>query len=452
MATETFADDVPLPTNWPSNVRSAILQVISLARLAIIYTRSWASDSISSRVRLQASLDRSRNEVSLLQEEIRLKDARMAHLDARRRPHYRAVERLAILELKAARGWSAAQTARRFLVEPDTIASWMKRVDEDGPSALVQTSEPVNRFPSFVRHLVRRLKVLCPPLGKKRMAQMLARAGLHLGVTTVGRMLKEDDIPPPAKSGVLKEKRKARAYKPVKSKYPNHVWLVDLTVMPTSAGFWAAWFPFTVPQAWPWCWWIACVVDHFSRRVMGFAIFSEEPSSIETRRFVGRAIGRWGTVPKYLISDQGGQFTAPRFEKWCRRRNIQPRYAATGQRGATAVIERFFRSLKEEWLRCGVLPLRRDSMRRHVSLYLSWHLEFRPHQGLGGQTPKEVYEGRRPANKKARWEPRPKWPKDSPCASPQARVKKRQASRLGILVRFHEGSRQLPIVEVKRAA
>ena len=69
----------------------------------------------------------------------------MAHLiDARRRPHCRPVERLAILELKAARGWSAAQTAKTFLVEPDTIASWMTRVDEDGPSALVQTSEPVN--------------------------------------------------------------------------------------------------------------------------------------------------------------------------------------------------------------------------------------------------------------------------------------------------------------------
>ena len=77
---------------------------------------------------------------------------------------------MAILELKAARGWSTAQTARRFQVEPDTVASWMKRVDEGGPSALVQTSEPVNRFPGFVRYLVRRLKVLCPTLGKKRIA------------------------------------------------------------------------------------------------------------------------------------------------------------------------------------------------------------------------------------------------------------------------------------------
>ena len=88
MSDDPASSDVPLPASWPPNVKSLILQVISLARLAIIYSRSWASDSVSSRVRLEASLDRSRNEVSLLQEEIRLKDARMAHLDARRRPHY----------------------------------------------------------------------------------------------------------------------------------------------------------------------------------------------------------------------------------------------------------------------------------------------------------------------------------------------------------------------------
>ena len=224
MAAETSSSDVPLPESWPSNVKSAILQVISLAHLAIIYSRSWAANSPIARVRLQGKLERSRSEVSLLQEEIRIKDARMGHLDAHRRPHYRPVERLAILELKAARGWSATQTARTFLVEAETIATWVRRVDEEGRSALVQTSEPVNRSPSFVRHLIRRLKVLCPTVGKRRIAQTLARAGLHLGVTTVGRMLKEDGAaPPPAESGAGEEPEGKKAYKPVTSKHPNHV-------------------------------------------------------------------------------------------------------------------------------------------------------------------------------------------------------------------------------------
>ena len=125
-----------------------------------------------------------------LQEEVRIKDARMALLPTQRRPHYPPSERMAILELRAARGWTLAQTARAFLVTPLTIAHWLRRLDEQGSHALVQLTEPVNKFPEFVGYLVRRLKTLCPTMGKKKIAETLAQAGLHLGTTTVGRMLK----------------------------------------------------------------------------------------------------------------------------------------------------------------------------------------------------------------------------------------------------------------------
>ena len=44
------------------------------------------------------------------------------------------------------RGWSLEHTARLFHLTAATIASWMKRVDEQGPDALVQIREPVNKF------------------------------------------------------------------------------------------------------------------------------------------------------------------------------------------------------------------------------------------------------------------------------------------------------------------
>jgi len=44
----------------------------------------------------------------------------------------------------------------------------MGRLDEEGPDALVRLPEPVNRFPDFVSYLVRRLKVLCPALSRRR--------------------------------------------------------------------------------------------------------------------------------------------------------------------------------------------------------------------------------------------------------------------------------------------
>ena len=45
---------------------------------------------------------------------------------------------MAILELRAARGWSRQQTAEAFLVTAATITSWTKRLDEEGPDALLQ--------------------------------------------------------------------------------------------------------------------------------------------------------------------------------------------------------------------------------------------------------------------------------------------------------------------------
>ena len=89
-------------------------------------------------------------------------DARTARISPQRRPHYPPTERAAILQLRASRGWSLEQTAKIFLVTAETVSSWIRRIDEAGSDALVKISEPVNKFPDYVRYLVQRLKVLCP--------------------------------------------------------------------------------------------------------------------------------------------------------------------------------------------------------------------------------------------------------------------------------------------------
>src|SRR5437867_7103795 len=147
---------IPLPPNWPRRVRSAVVHTISLAQTSLTRARSVAANSINARIRLQEEISQLRQEILLLREESRIKDARMEQIPAHRRPHYPPIERLAILELRAARSWSLAQTAVRFLVTPATVASWMRRLDEEGPDALVQIREPVNRYPDFVGYLVRR--------------------------------------------------------------------------------------------------------------------------------------------------------------------------------------------------------------------------------------------------------------------------------------------------------
>ncbi|HBK80450.1 MAG TPA: hypothetical protein DDZ83_12420, partial [Nitrospinae bacterium] len=62
-----------------------------------------AAGHIRRHVRLAAQNERLREECSLLREEIRIKDARMDFITPHRRPRYGPCERMAILELRAAR-------------------------------------------------------------------------------------------------------------------------------------------------------------------------------------------------------------------------------------------------------------------------------------------------------------------------------------------------------------
>ena len=96
------------------------------------------------------------------------------------------------------------QATDTFLTDEQTLRSWIRRVDEEGERALIQIPVPVNKFPDFARYLVKQLKILLPTMGKVRIAQVLARAGLHLGATTVGRILRETGpIPDDATSAAI---------------------------------------------------------------------------------------------------------------------------------------------------------------------------------------------------------------------------------------------------------
>jgi putative transposase len=422
-----------------------------MASVALTVARSRAATSDREVRRLQAELDRASTEIALLKEELSIKDARWRRLRSRRRPHYTPIQRMRILQVKAARRWNREQTARAFLIDEQTLQAWMRRVDEEGERALIQTSEPVNRFPGFVRYLVKQLKALLPTVGKVRIANLLARAGLHLGATTIDRITRE--------TGPLSEDALAflpeidiKATRVVTAKAPGRAWHVDLTTVPAWSGFWVPWLPFALPQSWPFCWWVAVAVDHFSRAVVGFAVFFGRPTAAEVQRLLDRAIRRGGRPPKYIISDKGRQFWCDSYRRWCRQHGIRPRFGAVGKYGSIAVIERFMRSLKNECTRRILVPLGLDAMRREIALYVHWYNEHRPSMVLGGCTPREVHDGVRPANSKPRFEPRRKWPTRSPCASPQAPVNGEPGVRLRLVVAYLEDRKHLPIIELRRVA
>jgi hypothetical protein len=228
---------------------------------------------------------------------------------------------------------------------------------------------------------------------------------------------------------------------------------VDLTAIPTLMGYSCSWPPFALPQCWPFCWWIAVVIDHYSRRVIGFALFWSAPTAVEMRAFLGRVIHAAGEAPRHLISDKGCQFwPCAGYKRWCRRRGIKPRWGAIGKHGSIAVIERFFRTLKYEGLLSVNIPFRREAMRRLILSLVGCYNELRPHTSLNGCTPNERYFKRFPANRRSRIEPRSQWPRGSPCTKPHALVAGKPGARFNMEIEHLDGHAQLPIIRLHRAA
>jgi transposase InsO family protein len=48
------------------------------------------------------------------------------------------------------------------------------------------------------------------------------------------------------------------------------------------------------------------------------------------------------------------------------------------------------RSMKSEYTRRIIMPLRSRDVRAELSLYVTWYNQYRPHQGLAGRTPQEL--------------------------------------------------------------
>jgi putative transposase len=209
---------------------------------------------------------------------------------------------------------------------------------------------------------------------------------------------------------------------------------------------------FALPQFWPFCWWLGVVIDHFSRRALGFALFRKQPTSEQVRQFLGRVMATVAAVPKYLVTDSGAQFACAGFKRWCRRHAIRQRRGAVGRHGSIAVVERFIRTLKGYTCALAIVPLLRRSFQRELQLFFAWYNQDRPHTTLQGATPDEVYFARRLACRAPRFETRAGWPRASPSARPPTLVKGQPGVQLRLTVEFVAGRRLLPRVSVRRAA
>jgi len=283
-------------------------------------------------------------------------------------------------------------------------------------------------------------------LGRYKIADILARAGLHLSASTVKRIVDE----PPMEPVNSVEPTSPSTSPTVQAWYPDHVWSVDLTVVPSTDGLWVPWSPNVLTQIHPYSWYVMVVIDHYSRRIMGFDVFERQPTASDVGTTLGRICKESNAKPKHLVSDQGTQFVANEFREWCNEKDVKQRFGAIGKHGSIAVTERVILTYKDGCTRRILVPISRNEMIRETKLFFEWYNSHRPHMSLNGKTPNEVYFNRRAANAKPRIETRPLAKHSTPCAKPQMCVAGRAGAKVKVLLEFLEGRRHLPIIKVER--
>jgi len=309
---------------------------------------------------------------------VEIQRARLKRFPDRQRKHYTPVERFRIVELMGAYGLGRRATARLFLIDPHTIVRWQREAlaapGTETVGTLVRADPPLRGYDDVVRRLVQMLESF-EVGGSAPIAQMLARAGVKLGRETVRRYRRAPRPPRPVGEA-------AGTPRVLRAKRANHIWTADLTEI---RGFLRL-FAYK----------LVVVLDLFSRLPLAFGVFRKEPTAEQVLDVFDCAIRRHGR-PGHFVSDQGSQFTAGVFREKLRSLSIGQRFGAIGQYGSIAVIERFWRTLKDL---LGVKlcpPLSAEHLEARVELALAYYSHLRPHQGLGGATPAEVYRGKTPA-------------------------------------------------------
>ena len=184
------------------------------------------------------------------------------------------------------------------------------------------------------------------------------------------------------------------------ARYPNHVWMADLTEIP---GFLRIFSSV-----------LAVVIDVHSRMPLAARLFPTQPSAADLVALLGSAVERHGR-PRHFVSDQGAQFTAMAFRARLRSLGICQRFGKIGQFGSVAIIERGWRTLKEMLGVSHWSIIHPADMQQRLDAALTYYAYLKPHQGLAGAVPAEVYFGIRPAHLDAR---RP--PREHSCGPPPA--------------------------------
>ena len=155
---------------------------------------------------------------------------------------------------------------------------------------------------------------------------------------------------------------------------PNHIWCGDVTYIWTGK-----------------CWsYLSVVMDLFSRNPVGWALSTSPDSELTTKALCLAFESRGRPKDLMFHSDQGMHYTSKRFRQYLWSSQIKQSMSRRGNCWDNAPMERFFRSLKTEWVPRKGYTSFAEADRSITSYILGYYRQIRPHQHNNGKSPNEV--------------------------------------------------------------
>lgn len=151
---------------------------------------------------------------------------------------------------------------------------------------------------------------------------------------------------------------------------PDQVWVSDVTYLRTGEG----WL------------YLAAIMDLHSRRIVGWHVDSRMTSSLVCRALMKAYNLR--NPPRGLVvhTDRGSQYTGNRFQQLLGSYGLRSSMGDVGACWDNAVMERFWGSLKHEWLLLVPQPTR-AGMKQDVATYIRYYNLDRNHIANGELSP-----------------------------------------------------------------
>jgi putative transposase len=136
---------------------------------------------------------------------------------------------------------------------------------------------------------------------------------------------------------------------------------------------------------------LVAVIDCHDREVVGYEFALRGRAKEAERALEDACIARYGTLrpeekTPVVRSDNGLIFQSRRFRAACRDYRLSQEFVTPYTPEQNGIVERFFRSLKEEcvWLHNFESF---SEARSSVNSWIRWYNEGRPHQSLGYLSP-----------------------------------------------------------------